>query len=138
MAHTMDMRNRITGINQILKTKLHSYFAQDLNEPYCTLAQEILVPLYETISDTYNFFQYLKNPRSYFDVVIAFSEAWFEKINEIYEKNFGHPGQPCDAELWTGYQQTQDVRDVLQKYFLYNPYEAGEVKDEIFIGSSNS
>ena len=84
MAHTMDMRNRITGINQILKTELHSYFAQDLNEPYCTLAQEILVPLYETISDTYNFFQYLKNPRSYFDVVIAFSEAWFEKINEIF------------------------------------------------------
>ena len=130
----MDMRNRITGINCTLKTKLHSYFAQDLKDPYYTLAQEILVPLYETVSDTYNFFQYLKNPVSYFDVVISYSEAWFEKINEIYEKNFGQPGQPCDAELWLGYQQTQDVRDVLQQYFLYNPYEAGEVKDEKFIG----
>jgi hypothetical protein len=97
-----------------------------LNEPFYTLAQETLVPLYETISDTYNFFQFLKNPRSYYDVVIAFSEAWFEKINDIYIKHLSQVGQPVDATLWSGYQQTQEVRDVFFKYFLANPFESGE------------
>jgi hypothetical protein len=122
----MDIRNKITGINEILKTKLHSYFAQSIDEPFYTLAQETLVPLYETISDTYNFFQFLKNPRSYYDVVIAFSEAWFEKINDIYIKHLSQVGQPVDATLWSGYQQTQEVRDVFFKYFLANPFESGE------------
>ncbi len=129
MAHTMDMRNKITGINEILKTKLHSYFAQDIKEPYYTFAQEILVPLYETISDNYNFFQFLKNPRSYYDVVMAFSDAWFEKMNAIYKENFAGMN-PVNAELWSGYQQTDDLRRVFFDYFLENPYESGEIKDE--------
>lgn len=122
----MDARNKITGINEILKTKLNSYFSQNIDEPFYTLAQEILVPLYETISDTYNFFQFLKNPRSYYDVVIAFSEAWFEKINDIYREHLSQIGQPVDAQLWHNYQQTNDLRDVFIEYFSYNPFESGE------------
>jgi hypothetical protein len=60
---------------------------------------------------------------------MAFSDAWFEKMNAIYKENFAGM-VPINVELWSGYQQTDDLRRVFFDYFLENPYESGEIKDE--------
>ena len=113
----MDIRDAVTAVMFKLKTELYGYLTyldnhHDMmqtaeSEALYKAADNYLRPLYKVLKDTTNEFEFLKNPVALYDVVTAYSDLWFEEIDE----NIKCHNPP----------QSESLRDVFCVYFLGDP-----------------